>query len=147
LFRRIGEQQAAAANAQAEIARDRLRFDQFDKRYEVFEAVRRLIRTVVNDSAKLEFRAMDLAPLYARLNEAPLFFSQETCDLIESIRTDCEKFVAMNSIGAPPPPPIETPEKWVLATKLVAALNNLPQRFVPELGLTQPEAKLPPFPT
>jgi hypothetical protein len=144
---RIARQQAASADLQAQIAQDRLRFDQFDKRYEVFDTVRKLIQTTVNNSMKPDFSADQVIPLYARLNEAPLFFSKATCQLIDAIRIDCQRLIVLNSPGAlpPPPPPMPParyvkPEKYALAEKLVATLNSLPENFVPELGLATSSA-------
>jgi hypothetical protein len=150
---RIAEEQAQVAKVQARLAEDRLRFDQFDKRYKIFDAVRQLIQVALYEAFKKEFVLDSVTPLYLQLHEAPLFFSKETCDFIDSVRKDCQRLIGIARSGMPPPPPIivenlgklspeeraaHVPEGYLLMERLTATLDELPNRFIPELGLGRP---------
>ncbi len=75
---------------QWQTAVDKLRYDLFEKRYAIYNEVKKLLRTVLNDLGKPDFRPFDVAQHYIVLDEAIFFFSKKTCDWIEDVKADCQ---------------------------------------------------------
>lgn len=86
---RLGSRQAAIAEAQKDIAYDKLKHDLFDKRYEIYQAAKRLIEAMfaappgddVGRHSDPEIKRLRL-----KLDEARFFFPPDTrayCETIE----------------------------------------------------------------
>jgi type II secretory pathway pseudopilin PulG len=142
----IAEQQAKIANVQANTALDRLRYDLFEKRYQIYDTAKQLMRVTINDSRKPSFGAHDVIPLSLILDEAPFFFPASTCTFLDSIREDCQKLIVANAEGQNPNytySQAEEAEIRSLTRRLVNTLTSMPKRFEADLRfsqLTQPTA-------
>lgn len=86
---RLGNRQAKIAEAQKDIAYDKLKHDLFDKRYEIYLAAKRLIEAMLaappGDSVK-RHTDPEIKRLRLKLDEARFFFPPDTrayCEKIE----------------------------------------------------------------
>jgi len=130
------------AQQQADTALDQLRHNLFVKRYAIYDDVKQLLRLLLNESHKQEFRAFDVVPHYVVMDEALFFFSPQTCAWLESVQHDCQKFLdAHASLNTPE----HNPREYTTAQlKLLEDFKALPQRFRKELAfrqLTQDETR------
>ena len=94
---RLGKGQAAIAKAQADIARDKLKFDLFELRYGIYKAVKELVEHETRNS---EFNKIDheyVRSMYVKFDEARFFFDQETISFIDSVGAASEAY--LNLLG------------------------------------------------
>jgi hypothetical protein len=136
---RIAEQQSATARQQAETALDQLRYNLFEKRYAIYKDIQDLIRLLVNDAHKDNFRAFDVIPHYVIMDEARFFFSERTYAWMKELQEDCQRFLRTHA------KPDKNPQEYSDSQKrLIEHLTGMPQRFQQELGfrqLTQPPSR------
>jgi hypothetical protein len=85
---RIAQQQAATARQQADTALDQLRYNLFEKRYAIYKDVQDLIRLLVNEANKVEFRAFEVIPHYVVMDEAIFFFPPEICAWMQELKNE-----------------------------------------------------------
>jgi hypothetical protein len=86
---KLGNRQAKTAEAQRDIAYDKLKHDLFDKRYEIYQAAKRLIEAMFaappGDDVKRQTDP-EIKRLRLKLDEARFFFPPDTrayCETIE----------------------------------------------------------------
>jgi hypothetical protein len=77
--------QATAAERQAAIAHDKLKYDLFEKRYKIYNEAKELITYVIDHSQRNECKDSDLNKYYAILDEAPFFFPPDVCTAFNNI--------------------------------------------------------------
>jgi len=133
---RLGRGQRKIAEQQAATALDQLRYNLFEKRYEIYKDMQDLIRLLVNEADKADFRPFDVAPHYVVMDEAIFFFSESICAWIRELKDDCKNFLAARAARD------RNPEDYAdKMRRLVDHLTGMPKRFEQELGfrqLTQP---------
>jgi len=117
------QQQAATAKQQADTALDRLRYDLFDKRYKIYEAVKELIVDVVRNHPGGGLRPFDMRPKLLIIDEARFFFPKETCELLERIVDDCWKVMAIH--GERNITDSDSPQWLILSEQAVAGVKKL----------------------
>jgi hypothetical protein len=110
----IAEGLARTAERQAETAIDELRFKLFDERLGVHEDIRQFLWTLVFEAT--DFDVVAVRPHLLVMDEARFYFSPATSDWLQTVRKDCETFLAANSAvmgegGHPFPGPIPSPLK------------------------------------
>lgn len=83
---RFSSTQAMTAEAQKDIALDKLNFDVFEKRYEIYSAARSLIdRVRKRDQASLH--PEEVRGLYLKMEEACFFFDKSMRAYLNEVRT------------------------------------------------------------
>jgi hypothetical protein len=123
------------AQQQADTALDQLRYNLFAKRYAIYDDVKRLLRLLLNDSDKPDFRAFDVIPHYVVMDEAIFFFSPETCAWLESVQRDCQAFLEAHASRNTPE--YNSTEYNSAQRKLLDDFHALPDRFRHELSFRQ----------
>lgn len=128
------------AQNQAATALDQLRYNLFAKRYAIYDDVKQLLRLLLNESHKPDFRAFDVIPHYVVMDEAIFFFSPDTCAWLDSVQRDCQKF--LDAHASRNTPEYNSTEYNAAQRKLLDDFKEMPARFRKELGfrqLTQPD--------
>ncbi len=84
--------QARIAQSQRDIALDKLKFDLFEKRYEIYQATKALLEYMpfVTDLEKLD--ATKVRALSVTIDEARFYFTPEICTFLHDTRARCETF-------------------------------------------------------
>lgn len=84
--------QTRIAESQRDIALDKLKFDLFQKRYEIYEAAKQLLEYVpfITDLAKSDTNK--IRALYVKMDEARFYFPPDICGFLNTIHTRCEQF-------------------------------------------------------
>jgi hypothetical protein len=142
------ETAARQATQQAKAAVDQLRFNLFDRRYAIYQDIRQFLRTLINDADKPDFRVFDPVPHYRVIDEARFFFSDKTCQWLEAVRDDCQKFIAASAFRLPTPPPMwnadtkqfqePPPTRFAeLLSQLVSHFDAMPVKFRGDMGFRQ----------
>jgi hypothetical protein len=90
---RFGRIQADIAKSQRDIALDKLKFDLFRSRYEIYEAVKKLLEYVpfIDDIAKSD--STKIRSLYVKMDEARFYFPSDICAILDAIHKRCEHFM------------------------------------------------------
>jgi len=123
------------AQNQAATALDQLRYNLFEKRYAIYDDAKQLLKLLLNESHKPDFRALDVVPHYVVMDEALFFFSPETCAWLDSVQHDCQRFLeahASRNTSEYNPAEHSASER-----KLLADLREMPARFRKELSFQQ----------
>lgn len=128
--------QSNTAETQAVTALDKLRFDLHDKRFAIYENVKQLLKLLINNSDKPEFRTFDVAQHFVVIDEAIFFFSPATCEWLDSLKVDCQRFLEARALRSNPAEYKPT-ECAQLQIKLVDHFKAMPERFRQELGFRQ----------
>jgi hypothetical protein len=133
----FARQQWRTAQRQAETAIDQLRFNLFEKRYAIYQGVKRLIVLTLNDPFNPEFGRVAMRH-NAIIDEAIFFFSPTTCQWLETVRADCkalreadEKSAAAGGLD------LRRQGYTDLQTKLVDHSKEMTSRFRNELSFRQ----------
>lgn len=137
---RFGSQQAAIAKTQAETALDRLRYDLLEKRYQIYDTAKQLMRVAVNDSMKKDFGAGDVIPRYLVLDEALFFFPRDICEFLESVQKQCQRLIELNAEKNNPSYAYskeENDEIRAVTRGILDALTSMPSRFERDLKFPQ----------
>lgn len=92
----IASAQAEIAASRRDVARDRLKFDLFKQRYEVYQAAESLIvihmkMNSFNDALE---KTEELRDLYVKIGEARFFFEQEVCEFLKKLHDTLDAFYA-----------------------------------------------------
>jgi hypothetical protein len=84
--------QAGIATSQRDIALDKLKFDLFHNRYEIYENVKKLIEYVffVVDTEKIDF--VKIRSFYVKMDEARFYFPSDICTVLDGLKKRCEMF-------------------------------------------------------
>jgi hypothetical protein len=123
------------AQQQADTALDQLRYNLFAKRYAIYDDVKQLLRLLLNEAHKQEFRAFDVVPHYVVMDEALFFFSPQTCAWLETVQHDCQEFLLAHASRNTPE--CNSREYSAAQHKLLEDFKALPQRFRTELAFRQ----------
>ncbi len=84
--------QLRIAESQRDIARDKLKFDLFKNRYEIYEAAKALIEYIsfIHDLEKSD--ATKIRNLYVKLDEARFYYPPDICKYLNDLHDRCELF-------------------------------------------------------
>jgi hypothetical protein len=88
---RLGKGQAAIAQSQADIARDKLKFDLFEMRYDIYTKVKDLVEytQTIHDYEKID--STRVRALYVKLDEARFFFDTKVISFIREVSQTAER--------------------------------------------------------
>jgi hypothetical protein len=84
--------QTRIAESQRDIALDKLKFELFQKRYEIYEAAKQLLEYMpfITELAKSD--TTKVRSLYVKMDEARFYFPPGICSLLNTIHDRCELF-------------------------------------------------------
>jgi hypothetical protein len=135
--------QTRIAKSQRDIALDRLKFDLFKHRYDIYEAAKLLIEHVsfVSDLDKSEPAKTRL--LYIKLDEARFYFPLEIRAALDAIHSACESF--FEHLAERDRINIDNRQEWTRVAELLARdqatlrklYGDLPKIFEPALAFRQ----------
>ena len=139
----FGRAQTRIAQSQRDIALDKLKFDLFKNRYEIYEATKALLEYVpfVTDIDKCD--ATKVRSLYVKLDEARFYFPPDICAFLDDIHAHCELFFSHLSMRDPVS--IDDSEQWAKTGDLLASdqsalrtiYASLPSTFAKSLAFRQ----------
>jgi hypothetical protein len=86
--------QLRIAKSQRDIAHDKLKFDLFKQRYEIYEAAKGIIEYVsfIHDLEKSD--STKIRTLYVTLDEARFYYPPELCKYLNDLHDRCELFLS-----------------------------------------------------
>jgi hypothetical protein len=127
--------QARIAASQRDIALDKLKFDLFSHRYEIYQAAKELLEYVPFITDILESDSNKIRSLYVKIDEARFYFPPDICAVLKAITDRSELF--MTHLAERDRETHDDPDKWsrfadILAkdqSELRAAFQTLPQTF------------------
>jgi hypothetical protein len=92
---RFGSLQAQIGKAQRDISLDKLKFDLFAKRYEIYEAAKHLIEhlAMVSDVKKQD--PAFIRQSYVRMDEARFFYGPDICAFLARLQDASEAFLTL----------------------------------------------------
>jgi len=93
----FNRRQSATATRAADIAHDRLRFDLFDKRYEIYTAAKEAIEIALARSEE-DKEPEELSVLFIKFNEAHFFFPEDVYVFLNQLRNDINIFLRRNYV-------------------------------------------------
>jgi hypothetical protein len=135
--------QANLARSQRDIALDKLKFDLFEKRYEIYQATKTLLEYVpfVTDLEKLD--ATKVRSLAVTIDEARFYYPPEICTFLHDTRARCETF--FGHLGQRELISIDDSQKWGEMAETLAKdqqtlriiYASLPQIFEDTLAFKQ----------
>lgn len=130
----FGLRQAKSAEAQVEIANDRLKYDLWARRYEIYSSAKSLIELVVsaNDFDKIDH--MKVRDLYVKIDESRFFFLPSLQQYLEALHKLTEDFL---TLGAQRKTLLNDEAKWSLSADELARYSaqlreiyaELPRKF------------------
>ena len=111
--------QARIANSQRDIALDKLKFDLFNHRYQIYETAKALIEHIsfISDLEKSE--PDKIRSFYIKLDEARFYFPADIRVVLEEIHATCERF--FGHLAERDRVNIDNREEW---SRLAEALAN-----------------------
>jgi len=135
--------QARIATSQRDIALDKLKFDLFRNRYEIYEATKKLLEYMqfIHDIEKSD--ASKIRSLYVKMDEARFYFPSDICAVLKEINKRCELF--FEHLAERDRINIDDREEWSRLAEILAndqaALRkiyaSLPQTFEATLAFKQ----------
>jgi hypothetical protein len=109
----------------------------FDKRYAIYNTVKRLVALTVNDPAHPHFARL-VAEYDGVIDEAIFFFSAATCQWLETVRADCKALREADERSQEAHGGLNFREGYPdLPAKMVEHFNALPTHFRGELSFRQ----------
>ena len=93
----FNKRQSATAMRAVDIAHDRLRFDLFDKRYEIYNAAKEAIEVALAKSNE-DTEPSELRELFIKFNEAHFFFPKDIYVFLNQLRNNIITFLRKNSV-------------------------------------------------
>ena len=139
----FGKAQKQIAASQRDIALDKLKFDLFKSRYEIYEAAKALIEHVsfVSDIQKCD--PTKVRTLYIKLDEARFYFPRDICTFLDDLHAKCELF--FSHLAMREQFNIDDSEQWSKTADLLAAdqsalreiYASLPRTFEQSLAFKQ----------
>jgi hypothetical protein len=135
----IAQNQATIASAQRDLAYERLKYDLFEKRYEIYLTARLAIEKITQHGTERPIQDMELLAQRIKLDEARFFFPPKTVSLIETIdklvtshevaRMSWDRFNDEDGVR------LSEGEKMATAIDLLLKIyRKLPELFEAELG-------------
>jgi len=135
--------QARIAGSQRDIALDKLKFDLFRNRYEIYEAAKALLEYVpfITDIDKSD--ASKIRSLYVKIDEARFYFPSDIRTVLDEIHDRCELF--FTHLAERDTIIIDDREKWSCLAKILSedqaalrtAYASLPRTFEKTLAFKQ----------
>ena len=124
--------QALIAEQQASTALDQLRYNLFERRRAIYEAMKELIVMIINRSEDNSFSMPNIFKYYTIMEEAQFFFPDEICSWLDDLKNDCNKFFrTRNTIHGTPQ------ENYDVIVHLSDRLGEMPTRFRSTLEFRQ----------
>jgi len=128
---------AAIACGQWRLAENRFKLDLFEKRYKLFEAIRKFLAVILQEG---EFKNSDLFEFYAGTSDALFLFNDDIVSYIDSIRDHAIKMRHFKKSYEDLPAGDERTRNVELEGKefrwLIEELRNLQKKFHPYLGFS-----------
>lgn len=125
------------AESQAKTSLDKLRFDLFDKRYAIYDHVKQLLKLLINDTRKPDFDQFAVTQHLVVIDEAVFFFTQETCDWLESVKADCQRYREMEASSRELAADYKPRDSANLQLRLSGYFQEMPKRFETEFRFHQ----------
>jgi hypothetical protein len=135
--------QLRIAESQRDIAHDKLKYDLFKNRYEIYEAAKALIEYValVHDLEKSD--SSKIRNLYVKIDEARFFYPTDICKFLNDLHDRCE--LLFSHLAERDRVNIDNREEWARIadalgedqSKLKAIYAILPMRFESSLAFKQ----------
>ena len=88
----LGRSQWRIAASQRDIALDKLKFDLFQHRYEVYQAAKEILEYVPFIDEIQKSDSARVRALYVKLDEARFYFPPAICSVLSDIKDRCELF-------------------------------------------------------
>jgi hypothetical protein len=92
---RFGILRAQIGKAQRDIALDKLKYDLFAKRYEIYEAAKHLIEHLAMVSDMKNQDATLIRQLYVKIDEARFFYAPDICSFLAQLHDASEAFLSL----------------------------------------------------
>ena len=89
---RLGRNQAAIAQSQANIARDKLKFDLFEMRYGIYSSVKELIEYATGANPDAPIDTSRVRNLYVKLDKSRFFFDAGVIAFIKDVCAAAEAY-------------------------------------------------------
>src|SRR5260221_9615198 len=89
----LGRAQKAIAESQRDIAYDKLKFDLFAKRYEVYATAKKLIEHICSDAHPEDIDDSNVLEWRNKLAESGFFFSGQTKELLDLVAHLTERYL------------------------------------------------------
>lgn len=139
---RFGRVQANAVSAQAEIALDKLKYDLFEKRYEIYSAAKVLIEKVIHVRSLDKSDPEEIRKLYIKLDESRFFFPSDIQKYLKDIEQTSEKLLTL--VGGREVLKLNEAQ-WATAADEIGAISlvlqnfyiGLPEKFEQSLAFRQ----------
>jgi hypothetical protein len=120
----IATQQADISKQQADTALDQLRHNLFERRYQIYNTAKDLIKYLVNELSRGdEHPLMQAVQYYAKLEEARFFFPDDICEWLKLLRRECDKYMHLRATGA------SEEIWWAQSYRLSELFGEMPSRF------------------
>jgi hypothetical protein len=89
----IAKSQRDIAKSQRDIAFDKLKFDLFGKRYEIYQAAKELIEVTlpIDSTESLARQTTKIRSLYVTLDEGRFYFPSDIRAVLHDIHSHCEQ--------------------------------------------------------
>lgn len=92
----VARAQQDIAKSQAEIALDKLKFDLFEKRYEIYTTTKKLIEHISGSSLD-NTNAKFIRECYVKMDESRFFFPQDIIEHLDQIAKTCTDMFELNA--------------------------------------------------
>jgi hypothetical protein len=125
---RLGRNQAAIAQSQADIARDKLKFDLFEMRYGIYNSLKELIEYASELHPEAPIDATRVRNLYVKLDEARFFFEGDVVAFINDVCAAAEAFFNLRGQRAIANPDDDQKWRW-FGEQLAGCLKRLRQLY------------------
>lgn len=141
---RFGNIQARVAENQSAIALDKLKFDLFEKRYEIYSAAKILLEKVIHVRSLDKSDPAEIRALYIKIDESRFFFPPDIQFHLGYIHDTCEKLLRLVGEREALVKP-DDHEKWALAADEIGSVSfelhniygELPKKFERSLAFDQ----------
>jgi len=138
---KIAEAQKEIAKSQRDIAYDKLKFDLFDKRYEIYRTAKNIIERIVQTGVERRIDDPELLTMRIKLAEAQFFFPSKGVSLFENIDKLAENHEVARSFWERSKENDELRVKWgdemaAAVEKLIAIYRLFPGAVKDELGFS-----------
>jgi hypothetical protein len=140
---RFSRSQLRIAESQRDIALDKLKYDLFEKRYEIYQACKDLLEhiSLVTDVTKSD--ASRIRSLYIKIDEARFYFPKAITGYLIYIHRECEAF--LQHLAERDQINVDDAEKWSRMAELLSqhqaelrqAYATLPEMFESSLAFRQ----------
>jgi hypothetical protein len=130
----LGRSQWRIAASQRDIALDKLKFDLFQHRYEVYQGAKEILEYVPFIDENQKSDSARVRALYVKLDEARFYFPPAICSVLSDIQNRCELFFLHLSMRANTN--IDNTEYWTKLAEMLARDQSMIQATYASLPST-----------